>query len=495
MAKQSYRKIVFLIVITAVVLTAAQVYFTIQNYQVNKQRFIQDVKLSLDASIEDYFANRAKNSIYILTSTDSLIEGKRAIGYASKIDEVDSIAKVMEGSKPLSSSNLRHVWSSTGSFPDSIKLNEVLKTSNGDNIKHFKLRGDLQQSDTSRLRDFQFLTQKVMISISEDLLDLGTLFTTMQGVLEQKNLNINFKLKQEIQGRKTTIGSIEGDNYLSAEATSTYLGDRNTISIDFENATLIILRNGISELVLSVLLIGLVIGTLIHLYQTINAQKQLAAIKDDLISNITHEFKTPIATIFSALEGVTNFNQTNDQDKTKRYLELSNSQLRKLNDMVEKMLETAIIDKGKLTLNQEELEVVGWTRSIVERFQLVEDEKQIRFETNLESHVAMLDRFHLENSLSNLMDNAIKYGGDQIVVRLKQQDDKMRWEVEDNGGSIPKNQREKIFEKLYRIPTGNTHDVKGFGIGLYYARTIAELHGGQLTLEVDTNKTLFKLAL
>ncbi|MEQ9565386.1 MAG: sensor histidine kinase, partial [Pseudomonadales bacterium] len=126
---------------------------------------------------------------------------------------------------------------------------------------------------------------------------------------------------------------------------------------------------------------------------------------------------------------------------------------------------------------------------------LVEDEKQIRFETNLESHVAMLDRFHLENSLSNLMDNAIKYGGDQIVVRLKQQDDKMRWEVEDNGGSIPKNQREKIFEKLYRIPTGNTHDVKGFGIGLYYARTIAELHGGQLTLEVDTNKTLFKLAL
>ncbi|WP_462232026.1 sensor histidine kinase [Ekhidna sp.] len=243
------------------------------------------------------------------------------------------------------------------------------------------------------------------------------------------------------------------------------------------------------------LLIGLVIGTLIHLYSTINKQKQLAAIKDDLISNITHEFKTPIATIFSALEGVTSFNETNDQEKTRRYLALSNHQLEKLNDMVEKMLETATIDQGKLTLNKEQVEVAEWTEAIVKRFQMIETRKQVDFESKVPSIVSTLDRFHIENALSNLIDNAIKYGGNQIIIRLLQTGESLVWEVEDNGGHIPAAQKHKVFDKLYRIPTGNQHDVKGFGIGLYYARTIAELHGGQLTLDVMNERTLFRLTL
>jgi len=99
----------------------------------------------------------------------------------------------------------------------------------------------------------------------------------------------------------------------------------------------------------------------------------------------------------------------------------------------------------------------------------------------------------MENALCNLIDNAIKYGGDHVTIRLKQEEGSCIWEVEDNGGNIPKAQRDKVFDKLYRIPSGNKHDVKGFGIGLYYARHIAELHGGELTLEVATNQTLFKL--
>jgi two-component system phosphate regulon sensor histidine kinase PhoR len=487
--KQSFRKILILIVLTAVVLTAAQVYFTIQNYQVNKLRFIQDVKQSLDESIENYFAKRAKNSIYILTNADSLIDGKQSIGYTSRIDQIDSIMNGADADS-LRLSGTRHMWAQT----DSVDINELIKKHSEGSVKRIKLNGGFHM-DSSRVKEFQFLTQKVMISISEDLLDLGELYTEMDGQLEAKDLNIAFKLRQEVQGRKTTTGSLESDNYLSAAATSTYLGNQNTIAVDFENASLIILRNGISELILSVFLIGLVIGTLIFLYQTINAQKQLAAIKDDLISNITHEFKTPIATIFSALEGVTSFNENNDQEKTQRYLALSNSQLRKLNDMVEKMLETAIIDQGKLTLNCEKQEAVGWTKSIVERFQLVEVKKKIWFESELKSQNGFFDRFHLENSLTNLIDNAIKYGGEQIIVRLKQLNQQMIWEVEDNGEPIPKNQQEKIFDKLYRIPTGNKHDIKGFGIGLYYARSIAELHNGQLTLEGTNDKTLFRLTL
>lgn len=482
-----------MIIVTATVLTAAQVYFTIQNYEVNKQRFILDVQQSLDASIENYFAGKARNSIYILgeQSFDTVINGRQSFAYASTVTNIDSILQVVSDSQAALGSTFTHIWSGSEN-PDSTYLDSAFQIRNDRSIKRLKIAADF---DTTRARELQFLTQKVMVSISEDLIDLGALYSAFQKQLEEKNLDVNFALSQESRAGKTKIGSLDNTNYLTASATSAFLDSFNSITVEFENATLIILKNGIGELVLSVLLIGLVIGTLIHLYQTINAQKQLAAIKDDLISNITHEFKTPIATIFSALEGVTSFNETNDQEKTRRYLALSNDQLHKLNDMVEKMLETAIIDQGKLTLNKEEVEVVAWTDAIVKRFQLVAHDRQLVFESKVSTIVCSLDRFHIENTLSNLIDNAIKYGGNTVTVRLSKDAGPVLWEIEDNGGNIPASQRSKIFDKLYRIPTGNQHDVKGFGIGLYYARTIAELHGGSLTLEVSNDRTIFKLSI
>lgn len=490
--KQSYRKSLILIVVTAVLLTGAQVYFTLQSYETNKQRFIRDVQQSLDASIENYFASKAKKSIYFFgeSTLDTLIDGKQPFAVASRVENLDSLIRITTDAQ---STGFTQVWSSSGDhLHDSIHLDSIFRINNQRSLKKLRLTA---KSDTSRARQLEFLTQKVMLSISEDLIDLGALYTEFEKALDAKNLDVKFLLKQEGASGKTTIGTLDDTNYLSTKASNALIGDLNSIAVDFENATLIILKNGIGEVVLSLLLIGMVVGTLIHLYKTINTQKQLAEIKDDLISNITHEFKTPIATIFSALEGVTSFNESNDQEKTKRYLALSTEQLQKLNDMVEKMLETATIDQGKLSLNIEELEVVAWSEAIVKRFQMIEPEKKIGFECDMSSFVYHLDRFHVENTLSNLIDNAIKYGGDQITVRLKQVGEKVHWEVEDSGGHIPAGQRDKVFEKLYRIPTGNQHDVKGFGIGLYYAKTIAELHGGQLSLEVTKGKTLFALNL
>jgi two-component system phosphate regulon sensor histidine kinase PhoR len=105
------------------------------------------------------------------------------------------------------------------------------------------------------------------------------------------------------------------------------------------------------------------------------------------------------------------------------------------------------------------------------------------------------DEFHLENAISNLIDNAIKYGGDQTNVRIEQRHDKLEIFVEDNGGGIHGWHRERIFEKFYRIPTGNVHDVKGFGIGLFYSKKIVEKHGGELELVPNNEMTIFKITL
>lgn len=466
----------------------AQVYFTAQNYRVNQQRFINDVQIALDLSIEKYFSDQARTNIQIFSMNmpehDTTYSGHQIKATISTSRHLDSLIlfDTLEG-------GVHYKWKSSSGV-DSQWVDTIIHRQNSIGLKQISLI-----NDSTRLRHtYRELTDKVMLSFSEDLIDLGKLFEEVSAELARKNLDIEFALMQESGGRKTKIGS-QLSNHLTTSAKSSYLGRNRSIQMNFENATLRILKRGIIDLTLSILIVGLVIGTMVHLYRTINKQKQLAEIKDDLISNITHEFKTPIATIFSALEGVTNFNESNDQEKTKKYLAISNDQLTKLNATVEKLLETATIDKGSLDLTREEVELVSWTKKIIDRFSMVTETKTIDTEISIDSFIGSIDVFHFENTLSNLIDNAIKYGGDKILIRLYTSGKSLIWEVEDNGGNIPKHSQEQIFEKLYRIPKGNTHDVKGFGIGLFYARTIAELHDGSLTLEAAKDNTLFRLTL
>lgn len=470
------------------VLITAQGYFVFQNYRVNQQRFINDVQIALDLSIEKYFSDQARSKIQIFTTN---IPEDDSTFHSRKIKATISSSSLTDTFLTFNSSDsiVSHHWSGSRNH-DPLEIDSIIQSRNFVGIKRIS-----SSKDSSRLsRIYRELTDKVMLSFSEDLIDLGKLYETVESELARKNLVLDFSIRQESYGRETTIGNAP-PSPLTTTAKSSYLGINRSIEIDFENATLNILKRGIVDLTFSLLIVGLVVGTMLHLYSTINKQKQLAEIKDDLISNITHEFKTPIATIFSALEGVMNFNETNDQEKTRRYLTISNDQLKKLNATVEKLLETATIDKGKLVLNREEVELVGWTKKIVEGFREVLNGKTIDTELGRGSLIGSIDLFHFENALVNLIDNAVKYGGNQISIRLYSEGERLTWEVEDNGGNIPKHAQEHIFEKLYRIPTGNIHDVKGFGIGLYYARTIAELHNGALQLEVMENKTLFRLTI
>jgi two-component system phosphate regulon sensor histidine kinase PhoR len=162
--------------------------------------------------------------------------------------------------------------------------------------------------------------------------------------------------------------------------------------------------------------------------------------------------------------------------------------------MVEKLLETASLNTDKLNLNKEEINSVELLKTNIEKHQIATD-KEIIFTANQEIILAYVDVFHFENAISNLIDNALKYGGNKVEVAIVQTPKRIEITVEDNGLGIEKSQREKIFEQFYRIPKGNIHDVKGFGIGLYYAKKIIEKHNGTLELVSNTNKTIFKIAI
>ncbi|MEE3227403.1 MAG: HAMP domain-containing sensor histidine kinase, partial [Bacteroidota bacterium] len=233
---------------------------------------------------------------------------------------------------------------------------------------------------------------------------------------------------------------------------------------------------------------------LLFLLKIINRQKQLAEVKNDLISNITHEFKTPIATISVALEGIKNFNRENDPVKTGNYVNTSTAQLDKLTMMVEKLLETATLDGDDLALNKEEVNLNNLLQSLVNKHQTLAIRKKISFSQTDDDVIMNGDPFHLENAFNNLLDNAVKYGGETILVELENRSSQIEIQITDSGTSLSKAEAKQIFEKFYRVPKGNTHDVKGFGIGLYYTQKIIEKHGGSIDVSV-TSQTTFKIDL
>jgi two-component system phosphate regulon sensor histidine kinase PhoR len=232
------------------------------------------------------------------------------------------------------------------------------------------------------------------------------------------------------------------------------------------------------------------------LLKTIYKQKQLAEVKNDLINNITHEFKTPIATISTALEAMKNFNALDDKAKTENYISIAGSQVHKLNVMVEKILETATLNQEDLALNKKPTNIGITIEKLIDKYKIINSDKTFSFHNSINETFLNLDEFHFQNAIGNILDNAIKYGGELITVELTSTKNNVIIVIKDNGNGIHKTQKDKVFEQFYRISTGNTHNVKGFGIGLYYTKNIIEKHDGNINIIYDKdNNTLFKIEL
>lgn len=228
-----------------------------------------------------------------------------------------------------------------------------------------------------------------------------------------------------------------------------------------------------------------------ELKKSLEEQKQLSEVKNDFINNVTHEFKTPIATISGALEAIKLFNNENFTDKSKRYLDISQQQLERLNQLVEKVIETSKLDSSELILETQLTNIVHLVKICVENHRIYTS-KNIHIESNVNEYMIEVDEFHFCNAISNLIDNSIKHGGNEINIRIFSQKDKLAIEVNDNGEGIPKQYAPYIFDRFYRIENSSKNKSKGFGIGLYYAKTIFEKHNGIIEL---FNRNTFRITL
>ena len=245
-------------------------------------------------------------------------------------------------------------------------------------------------------------------------------------------------------------------------------------------------------LVSSLLLIVIVLACFAYALHIIYQQKKVSEVKTDFINNMTHELKTPISTVSLALEALVNFDVRSNEERSLRYLDISRRELKRLSTMVEKVLNIAQHEKGEITLNKEYHSLNRLIENVVETITMQVQKKNGSLQCDLKAapDVIFADKVHFNNLLYNLIDNSNKYFIDKPEIRIvtKNTEGGIQLEILDKGIGISKEHLTRVFDKFYRVPTGNIHNVKGYGLGLSYVKDIVEMHGGSLSVTSEKNK-------
>ena len=221
-------------------------------------------------------------------------------------------------------------------------------------------------------------------------------------------------------------------------------------------------------------------------------QRRLSQMQKDFINNMTHEFKTPISTIRISSEVFLNNPQIKDDKRLLRYANIIHEQSKRLNDQVEKVLQVAKLEKSNVDLDAKEINLNSLILSVAESFELKIEELHGKIELRLSAlHPTIkADALHLINVMNSLVDNALKYSKSNpwVIISTTDENNFYHLQIQDHGIGISKEDQKRIFEKFYRVPTGNIHNVKGFGLGLFYVKSICHAHGWPLKVESEKDR-------
>jgi len=270
--------------------------------------------------------------------------------------------------------------------------------------------------------------------------------------------------------------------------------------IHFPGRTGYLLGTMASVLLISLLVIAVIIFLYYKTVTILLRQKRLSEIKSDLINNVTHEFKTPISTISLACEALNEPGLMREKDSLKKYSSIIGEETSRLGKMVESLLNTAALEKDQFKLEKTLIDVHKIIIDLLEKFPLVNGNNKAAIKTNLISERPEInaDPMHIRNIINNLLDNAVKYSGEKPKIKIETANvaEGIQINVEDNGPGISKHHQKRIFDSFYRVPTGDRHDVKGYGIGLSYVKKIVDSHNGTIKVESEQGRgTTFEISL
>jgi two-component system phosphate regulon sensor histidine kinase PhoR len=269
-------------------------------------------------------------------------------------------------------------------------------------------------------------------------------------------------------------------------------GNDSHLVIDFPKKRNFLINKIWSSLISSGFLVFVILFCFGYSIRTIVHQKKISEMKNDFINNMTHELKTPISTVSLAVEALNDKDIEHHSNLKNKYLKVINDENKRLGEQVEKVLQIAAIDRKDYNLKEEMLMMNEIVRDAAGHISVQIEQRggRINLVENAEKDIIKGDRTHLTNIVLNLLDNANKYSPDapNITLRTESSGDFYNLTVQDKGIGMNKEQQKHIFQKFYRVPTGNVHDVKGFGLGLAYVQNMVEAHGGTINVDSEPGK-------
>ncbi len=309
---------------------------------------------------------------------------------------------------------------------------------------------------------------------------------TFSKALDTENIDLEFNLLALTS--KEEYGNTEG------LTTSTIFshGNQKLYAASFPKFSWYLAKRMAPQIFFSILLLSVTFVSFYLIYSNLLKQRRLTRIKNDFVSNITHELKTPITTVGVALEALSNFDVLKQPTKTAEYLDISKSELNRLTLLVDKVLKMSVFEQDEPQLKIESLDLEALMEEILNslKVQFEQLSAKINFRAIGHDFKLQADKIHLTNVIYNLLDNALKYTRQNplINISLKNEADCLTLSIEDNGIGIPINYREKIFDKFFRVPSGNQHNTRGYGLGLSYVAGVVQQHKGNIRVESEQDR-------
>ncbi len=370
-----------------------------------------------------------------------------------------------------------------GKLKDSLKLRTDVKSGMVVmNTKELRMPGDsigfvrrLPEPGAPIDNIYSFL---YIVDSLQDSLRISEIDTAFRQSLKRQNLDIPFSVTRSDSTFTEGVQRLHEVTFGFAHPVMYRLHLRNTFPY--------LLKQIFQPILFSILLLGITILSFVVLYRNLLRQKKLAVLKNEFISNITHELKTPIATVGVAIEALKNFNAMDDPKRTKEYLDISQSELQRLSLLVDKVLKLSMFEKKELDLKFENVNLQQIVEEVVGSLRLQLEKNKAAVALTQEGDMQLQgDHLHLLSVVFNLLDNAIKYSkqAPSIGIDLRGKENDIIMTITDNGIGIEPEYKAKVFEKFFRVPQGDTHNARGYGLGLSYVAEVVEKHNGHISLE------------
>ena len=356
-----------------------------------------------------------------------------------------------------------------------------------------------KKSDSLAMKREKATEKMINIMMSADTLleplTIAEIKTKYDKQLQKRGMGITYSITQDSV-------DIREDGTPDVDISKVVVGFSHPVSykLKIENETIYLFKKLAPQIGFSLFLLGLTIVSFMLLYKNLLKQSRLTELKNDFINNITHELKTPIATVSVAIEALKNFNAMDNPERTREYLDISGNELNRLSMLVDKVLKMSMFEKSQLELKNEPISISILVNEVVRSMQL-QFEKQhavVDIKQNGTNFTINGDKLHITSVLYNLLDNALKYSKDDpaISIAITDKGDGVELAVTDNGIGISPAYKQKIFDKFFRVPHGDTHNIKGYGLGLSYVTQVVKEHGGTIEVSSQESKgSTFKVTL